>query len=351
MDVLKNDLNIEDHIDNHIRTLGEFLRYHREQKYISLEELSMKTKIRIQQLAKLEENNFMDLPNPVYLKGFIKSICHELDVNVETALNYLNDNKIAETAIEDALEFLTPGKEIKKLPFDFKFFNRSKIMVNKKLLVGSVIAISIGGSFVSNFRARPKKEMPSAVVTKMSFLEAKKLIQTDAVTELAPPDGLGYTVDAAPAGEAVPTHKVLMNNDVIEGKKVIVNKTIVEAAPLPQSAVPVTAPVAVPVAAPVAAPAVSTTVPASATPSVTEAVSGESKKLTVTAKGGTAFLVYRVNGEKKNKIYLRKGRTLDLEGNEIRMDVGNPGAVEFTKNGEPFEVKPEPGSATLRIVL
>lgn len=355
MDVLKNNLNIkehfEDHIENHLNTLGEFLRYHREQKLISLEELSMKTKIRIQQLTKLEENNFMDLPNPVYLKGFIKSICNELDVNVETALNYLNDNKIAETAIEDALEFLTPGKEIKKLPFDFKFFNRSKIMVNKKLLIGSVIAIFIGGSFVGNFRVKlkTKTESPSAVVTKMSFLEAKKLVQTDAVTDLAPPDGLGYTVDVAAPGEAVPANKVLMNNDLIEGKKVIVNQTVVETAPAAVE-VPVTAPAPVvapaPVAVPVAAPA-QTTTPAAAT----ETVAGEAKKLTVTAKNGTAFLVYRVNGEKKNKIYLRRGRTLELEGSEIRMDVGNPGAVEFTKNGEPFDVKPDPGSATLRIVL
>lgn len=338
MDVLKNDLDLENQLENHLKTLGEFLRYHREQKLISLEELSMKTKIRMQQLAKLEENNFMDLPNPVYLKGFIKSICHELDVNVETALNYLNDNKIAETAIEDALEFLTPGKEIKKLPFDFKFFNRSKIIVNKKLLIGSVIALSIGGSFVSNFRTKAKKEIPSAVVTKMSFMEAKKLVQTDAVTELVPPGGLGYTVDAPTPGEAVPTNKVMMNNDLIEGKKVLVSKPVIEAAPA-------TAPAPAPVQE--MAPA------AAAVPVTEDAIQGEAeaKKITVTAKNGTAFLVYRVNGEKKNKIYLRRGKTLELVGSEIRMDVGNPGAVEFTKNGEPFDVKPEPGSATLRIVL
>lgn len=369
MDVLKDntlDLNIEAHLE----TLGEFLRYHREQKLISLEELSMKTKIRIQQLANLEQNNFMELPNAVYLKGFIKSICNELDVNVELALKYLNENTIAETAIEDALEFLTPGKEIKRLPFDFKFFNRPKIKVNQKLLVASVVAVAIGGSFIGNLRLNTKKAEPLIVHKKMNFIEAKKLVQADAVTDLAPPEGLGYTVQTTVPGEAVPVGKTLLNNDMIEGKKVIAEPKVeaqpqaVQAAPtvqptaqpVAQTAAPVVAPVTAPVAtaaatAPIVAPAATQTVP-TATATATSAVPATAAtKLTVTAKRATAFLVYRVNGEKKNKIYLRRGKTLELEGNEIRMDVGNPGAVEFTKNGEPYEVKPEPGHPTLHIEL
>jgi len=365
MDVLKNntlDLDIEAHLE----TLGEFLRYHREQKLISLEELSMKTKIRIQQLVNLEQNNFMELPNAVYLKGFIKSICNELDVNVDLALNYLNENTIAETAIEDALEFLTPGKEIKKLPFDFKFFDRSKIKVNQKLLVASVVAIAIGGSFIGNFRISIKKAEPAIVHKKMNFIEAKKLVQADAVTDLAPPEGLGYTVQMSVPGEAVPANKTLMNNDIIEGKKVIAEPkaesqvpaqagppATVEVAPVAQTAAPVVAQVTAPVVTAVAATPTTLATPATAAtaPVAAPTATGALTKLTVTAKKATAFLVYRVNGEKKNKIYLRRGKTLELEGNEIRMDVGNPGAVEFTKNGEPYEVKPEPGQPTLRIVL
>jgi len=375
MDVLKNntlDLDIEAHLE----TLGEFLRYHREQKLISLEELSMKTKIRIQQLVNLEQNNFMELPNAVYLKGFIKSICNELDVNVDLALNYLNENTIAETAIEDALEFLTPGKEIKKLPFDFKFFDRSKIKVNQKLLVASVVAIAIGGSFIGNFRISTKKAEPAIVHKKMNFIEAKKLVQTDAVTDLAPPEGLGYTVQMSIPGEAVPANKTLMNNDIIEGKKVIAEPkaesqvpaqtsppATVEVAPVAQTAAPVVAQVTAPVVTAVAATPTTLATPATAATTTTAATTaatapaaaptatGALTKLTVTAKKATAFLVYRVNGEKKNKIYLRRGKTLELEGNEIRMDVGNPGAVEFTKNGEPYEVKPEPGQPTLHIQL
>ncbi len=410
MDVL-NDNKLDLDIEAHLETLGEFLRYHREQKLVSLEELSMKTKIRIQQLVNLEQNNFMELPNAVYLKGFIKSICNELDVNVELALNYLNDNRIAETAIEDALEFLTPGNEIKKLPFDFKFFDRSKIKVNQKLLVASVAAIAIGGSFIGNLRLNTKKAEPAIIHTKMNFIEAKKLIQPDAVTDLAPPEGLGYTVQTTVPGEAVPVGKTMMNNDMIDGKKVIaepkmqastevqsqvqstpatqpavqpnVPPVVQQAAqPIAKTAAPVVTTVTPPAATAIAATNVVTTAtpvqPAAAATTATTAIAATNvvttatpvqpaaaattattatapatspTKLAVTAKKATAFLVYRVNGEKKNKIYLRRGKTLELEGNEIRMDVGNPGAVEFTKNGEPYNVKAEPGQPTLHIEI
>lgn len=238
MDVLEsNTLNIN------IETLGEFIRFHREEKLISLEELSMKTKIRIQQLVNLEQNNFIELPNAVYLKGFIKSICNELDINVDLALNYLNDNKIAETAIEDALEFLTPGKEIKRLPFDFKFFNRSKIKVNQKLLVICVVAIVFGGSFVGNVRVDKSKVIPRIIHKKMNFIEESKLVQTDAVTNLVPPEGIGQSASASKVakGEIIPMGKTILSNDLLEGRRIISDEETKESSAPAQ--VPATSPV------------------------------------------------------------------------------------------------------------
>lgn len=328
MDVLESNT-----LDINFETLGEFIRFHREKKLISLEELSMKTKIRIQQLVNLEQNNFIELPNAVYLKGFIKSICNELDINVDLALIYLNDNKIAETAIENALEFLTPGKEIKRLPFDFKFFNRSKIKVNQKLLVICVVAIALGGSFVGNVRMDKRKSAPAIIHKKMNFIEESKLIQTDAVTNLLPPEGIGQSAPKRAKGEIISMRKTVLSNDLLEGRRIISDDESKAA----------TAPAQVPAAS--LAPAIETSVPQAGTAAVT----AQETKLTIRAKSGTAFLVYRVNGEKKKKIYLRRGKTLDLFGREIRMDVGNPGAVEFTKNDEPFAVKAGPGQATLRL--
>lgn len=333
-------LNLDLDIDAHLETLGEFIRYHRELKQFSLEELSMKTKIRIQQLVNLEQNNISELPNAVYLKGFIKSICHELDLNVEIALNYLNDNTIA----EDTLEFLTPGKEIKPLNFNFKFFDKSKIQIDRKMLFGSLVLIVVASSFVGNFTQRSHKAPETIVHKRMNMFEAKQLVQQDGVTDLAPPDGIAMVPTFINSyGSLVMTKKLSLNNDVVEGRKMIVESV--------QTMPTVPAPTAPPIAPAIVAP---TAVPAAAAPAVTPQVSPQveptTTKIIVSAKKGTAFLVYRVNGSsKKNKIFLRRGKTLELEGNEIRMDVGNPGAVEISKNGELLDVKPEPGRASVHL--
>jgi cytoskeletal protein RodZ len=342
MDVFKKHTHLNLDIDSHLETLGEFIRYHRELKQFSLEELSMKTKIRIQQLSNLEQNNFPELPNAVYLKGFIKSICHELDLNVEIALNYLNDNTIA----EDTIEFLTPGKEIKPLNFNFKFFDKSKIKIDQKMLFGSLVLVVIVGSFIGNTRPKNHKAPEAIVHKRMNIFEAKKLVQQDGVTDLTPPDSI---IIAAPIinadGSLVVAKKLSLNNDIVEGRKMVTETAAVE---VQKVAAPVAAPAVIaPPVTPVVAP--QAVIPQPAATATESATASTTTKLTVTAKKGTAFLVYRVNGEKKNKIYLRHGKTLELEGSEIRMDVGNPGAVEFTKNGEVLDVKPEPGRASVHL--
>lgn len=82
-----------------IGTLGEFLKFHREEKKYSIGELSAKTKIRVKQLENLENNNFMDLPSRVYLVGFLKTLCAVLEVEVNEAIVYLNQANINEPIV------------------------------------------------------------------------------------------------------------------------------------------------------------------------------------------------------------------------------------------------------------
>jgi len=62
---------------------GEFLRHTREAKGISLEALSHRTRIRRQLLEALEAERFAELPQRVFVRGFIFAIAGELGLDPE----------------------------------------------------------------------------------------------------------------------------------------------------------------------------------------------------------------------------------------------------------------------------
>lgn len=68
------------------RTLGAYLRRHREQAGLSLEAVSARSRIVPRLLRALEEDRHDRLPAPVYVRGFIRSYCAEVGAPVNEAL-------------------------------------------------------------------------------------------------------------------------------------------------------------------------------------------------------------------------------------------------------------------------
>ncbi len=56
-----------------MRTVGQILKEEREKKFYTLEEIEKSTKIRKELLQALEADDFVKLPPPTFVKGFIKS--------------------------------------------------------------------------------------------------------------------------------------------------------------------------------------------------------------------------------------------------------------------------------------
>src|SRR5258708_1867796 len=56
-----------------IKTVGEILRSHRQQHHLELEEFSKMTRIRLENLEALENDQFEKLPSAVFVKGYIKT--------------------------------------------------------------------------------------------------------------------------------------------------------------------------------------------------------------------------------------------------------------------------------------
>jgi Uncharacterized protein conserved in bacteria len=67
-------------------TFGEKLRLERERKNITLEQISVSTKIAIRMLRAIEEDNFSQLPGGIFNKGFVRAYARVLGLDEEKTL-------------------------------------------------------------------------------------------------------------------------------------------------------------------------------------------------------------------------------------------------------------------------
>jgi cytoskeletal protein RodZ len=428
MDVIDNSYEQNQQDTFQLKTLGEFLRFYREQKHFSLEELSFKTKIRIHQLMYLEENDFTKLPNKIYLRGFIKSICNELQISAEMALAYLNDVDFK----EETYEFLTPiapiiprahqdkesprvsykqREEMSSPYYGPKYFDFSKL--NQKLIFGGAAALLLTVTFIGSFQFKASHHVAETNThKKLNYFEAKKLESGEPVTNLAPPvqavnevvvaqnapvaaavgaSSAAPQVQTPPQGQTQPQAQpqVQMQAQTPAPATVVAQAPVqpkvqtqpatvqVAQQPIQQPRVAQVTPAAVAkpatvVAKPVAivakptqevvqqvktqtSPVVKTVaaIPVAETEATVAqtapAAEKENLKINIVAKKGNVFIVYRVDGGEKLHALIKKGKSMALEGDNIRMNVGNPDAVEITKNGETVNVKPEHGKGSAHL--
>ena len=72
-------------------TIGTLLKEQRQKKNISLEEVAQKTKINLNILKALEEDDFNNLPNKTYVKGFVKNYAKTIGVDINEASSALEN--------------------------------------------------------------------------------------------------------------------------------------------------------------------------------------------------------------------------------------------------------------------
>ena len=68
-------------------SLGAYLRSLREAKGGSLEDMARSTRVGIRHLEALEDERLIDLPSPVFVRGFIRAYCGFLRESPDPALS------------------------------------------------------------------------------------------------------------------------------------------------------------------------------------------------------------------------------------------------------------------------
>ena len=74
-------------------TLGESLRAARKAKKLTLEKVNLETKISVEALKSLEQDDFESFESDIYLKGFLRNYARFLGMDVEQALRGLRKQR------------------------------------------------------------------------------------------------------------------------------------------------------------------------------------------------------------------------------------------------------------------
>lgn len=76
--------------------VGQFLRRHREQKQMSVEEVSRSTRVPMDSVTRIEADQFDELPGEVFVRGFLKSYARAVGLPVEEVLaRYTSSRRVA----------------------------------------------------------------------------------------------------------------------------------------------------------------------------------------------------------------------------------------------------------------
>jgi transcriptional regulator with XRE-family HTH domain len=150
------------------RTVGAILRGWRQQRNVSIEEISARTRIRSDLLRQLENDSFESLPAAVYVTGYIRGYARALNFDPDPALQaYQTQTRLP--GVEYMPDTNTP------IGYDRRPTLRSVGML-VGTLIGIVIAVNI---FVSNYE-------PAAAVEPGSTPAAAAPIETHTLSLIPP---------------------------------------------------------------------------------------------------------------------------------------------------------------------
>ncbi len=173
-----------------MKTVGELLINARNNKGITIEQLSLVTKIDPDHLRNLEGNQYGKLPPPTFIKGFIRNIAGVLDQNPDDLIAVFRR------------DYLSPKSTLTTTPIKEK--SRKKFQINSQLsliILGVTVFVVYLGFQLRAYIIPPKLEVsqpqPKAVVVSPLVIEGVtspgSIIQINQDTPLYP-DSSGYFI-------------------------------------------------------------------------------------------------------------------------------------------------------------
>lgn len=197
-------------------TLGERLKRVREDKGISLKQVSKSINISARYIQALEDGRYAELPGEIYAKNFLRAYAKFLELDQEEFVGLFNSENVIykKTKYSNAKDFKKPVEKIAK----------SHLIVTPRVvravvlgLIG-VVVLSYLGVKVKNILTPPLlivEQPASNIVTTDNFLEVGGYVENDAVVEIN-----GEQVLANDQGNFIETIDLQLGSNAIEIKAV-----------------------------------------------------------------------------------------------------------------------------------
>ena len=308
-----------------VKGFGAMLREARESLGISIGDVSSRTRLSVDQIRAIEEENLERLPEPVYVRAFLRAYAKAIDIDYEPVVNdYVTrcgggGVRIPEHAPEEAFREVAYYESPR--PSRWKFVGLLLLIV--------VVTLGIWGVYSGTF----------ARLMEADGTEAAKV--ENGVSEVAP--------NVAPAPEAPKTTAPV---EVSDASKPAASAAQTAPAPEAAPAAPETASQTTPPAAPAEAPAPVTEAPAQpAAPVEAPAAAPEAASQTTEAAPAETYAaefhtsascwVHVIAPDGRNLIAreMKPGETQSVAlPAGTRVTVGNPPALILTLDGHPYDL-------------
>ena len=373
-------------------TIGGLLKSAREQKKVSLEDVSNKTKININILRSLEKDDLESLPNKTYVKGFVKNCAKTLGVDATSALDALERGYKAnqpEQALEPVETIISKEpsetqvksnkqKELEMVEMQDRLKGILGQLINKKILVGAgavlvaVLVIKGAVGFFSNINteresltAESNATEPAADIkpSEASLFELEGVKKIQPVTETPETDQESESVKAEVKEEPAKPVEDVKKEDVKEvaAKKVANDET--EQEKTEETKVVEEKPAVIipagkfPFQQFYPAPRNMFSVDAEAKEikddnlfpeKYKNAMNSDKHNVFVNAVDGDTWLSYQVDGEDVKRYILKQGRTLFIQADsEILLFLGNLNVTKIFYNNQLVNAKSRSGVKSL----
>jgi len=164
-----------------VASFGEHLKQEREQRGITLDEISLSTKISIRLLRALEEEKFDQLPGGIFNKGFVRAYARHLGideaqaiadylaavsqhlharVDVNAPLDNNADGKLAALPVHAAKNEVEPGSVLSLLRADYASERVAQVPWN--LMAGLLLLVALVLAAWSYYHRDQRAETPKA---------------------------------------------------------------------------------------------------------------------------------------------------------------------------------------------
>lgn len=304
-----------------VKGFGAMLREARESLGISIGDVSSRTRLSVDQIRAIEEENLERLPEPVYVRAFLRAYAKAIDIDYEPLVNdYVTrcgggGVRIPEHAPEEA--FREVAYYDSPRPSRWKFAGLLVLIV--------VVTLGIWGVYSGTFARLMEADGTEAAKVENGVSEvapnvapAPEAPKTTAPVEVA--DASKPAAPAAPAPEAAPASETA-------------SQTTSPAAPA-ETPAPVTEAPAAP-AAPVEAPAAAT----EAAAQTTEAAPAETYAAEFHTSASCWVHVIAPDGQNLIAREMKPGETQSVAlPAGTRVTVGNPPALILTLDGHPYDL-------------